>query len=170
MLRAVGCVARFAPRGLVALTASAGVCGLMLTTGCYTYQMKSPSELIPGQNIAVQVNNVGRVALTADLGDDVAKFNGKVVSVGDSTLGVSVNHIDYLNGSYTAFPGGTVTVSRNAITSVSTKTFSQSKTTVAAIGFVASIVALLVVLHATGFSDSGPGSKHTGENPPTPIQ
>lgn len=170
MLDAMRCVARFAPRGLVALTAAAGVVGLMLTSGCYTYQLKSPSELSPGQNVAVQVNNVGRVALTADLGDDVAKFNGKVVTVGDSTLGVSVTHIDYLNGSYTAFPGGTVTVSRNAITSLSTKTFSQSKTTVAAIGILASIVALIFVLHATGFSDSGPGSKHTGETLPTQIQ
>src|SRR5665213_1221860 len=146
LLDAMGCVARFAPRGLVALVAAVGVCGLMLTTGCYTYQMKAPSDLLAGQNVEVQINNVGRVALTNDLGDDVAKFNGKVVSVGDSTLGVSVTHIEYLNGSYTAFPGGTVKVSRNAITSISTKTFSQSKTTIAALGIVASIVALIVCL------------------------
>ena len=167
---AVRCVARFAPRGLIALTASVGVCGLLLTTGCYTYQMQAPSDLTAGQNVQIRVNNVGRVALTADLGDDVATFDGKVVSVTDSLLGVSVTHIDYLDGSSTGFPGGTVMLSRNSITSVSTKTFSQSKTTVTAIGLVAAIVAIIAVLHATGFGDSGPGSKNTGENPPTQIQ
>ncbi|MEO7101842.1 MAG: hypothetical protein ABI311_00780 [Gemmatimonadaceae bacterium] len=170
LLDVMGCVARFAPRGLVAFVAAVGVCGLMLTTGCYTYQLKAPSDLLAGQNVEVQVNNVGRVALTNDLGDDVAKFNGKVVTVSDTTLGVSVTHIEYLNGSSTGFPGGTVIVSRNAITSVSTKAYSKSKTTVAAIGIIASIVALIAVLHATGFSDSGPGSKGTGENQPTQNQ
>jgi hypothetical protein len=156
------------PRSVTAATASLGVACVILTTACYTYDLKAPSDLMAGQEVEVTVNNVGRVALTSDLGDDVAQFEGNVVSVADSMLTVSVTHVDYLNGSSTGFPGGTISVSRNSITTVSTKQFSRSKTVVAAFGIVAAIAAVIGVLHATGFGDSGPGSKDPGNG--TQIQ
>jgi hypothetical protein len=165
---AVACAARTVPRSVTAATASLGVACVILTTACYTYDLKAPSDLMAGQEVEVTVNNVGRVALTSDLGDDVAQFEGNVVSVADSMLTVSVTHVDYLNGSSTGFPGGTISVSRNSITAVSTKQFSRSKTAVAAFGIVAAIAAVIGVLHATGFGDSGPGSKDPGNG--TQIQ
>jgi hypothetical protein len=150
--------------------ASLGVACVMFTTACYTYDVKAPSDLMAGQEVVVTVNNVGRVALTPDLGDDVAVFEGNVVAVTDSVLSVSVTHVDFLNGSSTGFPGGTVNVSRNSITTVSTKQFSRSKTAVATVGIVAAIVAAIGVLRATGFGDSGSGSKDTGENKPGQVQ
>ena len=152
-------MARHAPRSLTAATASLGIASLMFTTACYTYDMKAPSDLMAGQEVEVVVNNVGRVALTSDLGDDVARFDGNVVTVTDSVLRVSVNHVDFLNGSSGGFPGGTVSVPRDAITSVRTKQFSRSKTAVAAIGIVAALVAAIGVLHAVGFGDSNAESK-----------
>lgn len=159
LLGAVDCVARNAPRSLTAATASVGIACLVFTTACYTYTAKAPSDLMTGQEVEVTVNNFGRIALTADLGDDVAKFDGNVVSVTDSVLSVGVNHVDFLNGSSTGFSGGTVSISRNAITTVSTKQFSRSKTAVAAIGIIAALAAAIGVLHATGFGDSDSGSK-----------
>ena len=165
MLRTVSCVAHQASRSLTAATASLGIVALVFTTGCYTYTMKAPSDLMAGQNVEIVVNNVGRVALTNDLGDDVAKLDGKIVAVTDSVLRVSVNHVDFLNGSETGFPGGTVGIPRNAITSVGTKEFSQSTTTVAAIGIVAALIAVIGVLHATGIGDSNTASKDPGQGP-----
>ncbi len=158
-------MARQAPRSLTAATASLGITALISTTACYTYNLKAPSDLAAGQDVEVVVNNVGRVALTNDLGDDVAKLEGNVVAVTDSVLRVSVNHVDFLNGSATGFPGGTVGIPRNAITSVATKQFSQSKTTVAAFGIVAALIAVIGVLHATGIVDSNSGSKDPGQGP-----
>jgi hypothetical protein len=77
--------------------------------------------------------------------------------------------VDYLNGSSTGFPGGTVSIPRNSIATVSTKQFSRSKTAVVAIGILAAIGAVIGVLHAIGAGDSGPGSKGSddGGNPQT---
>src|SRR6185437_3132952 len=115
--------ARTMPRSITAAIASLGIACLILTTACYTYDIKAPADLMAGQEVEVIVNNVGRVALLADLGDDVAKFDGKVVMVADTMLSVSVDHVDFLNGSSTGFPGGTINISRNAITQVSTRQF-----------------------------------------------
>jgi len=140
-----------------------GIVALAFTTACYTYEVKAPSDLTVGKGVEVTVNSYGRIALTADLGEDVATLDGNVVAMTDSALKVSVNHVDFLNGSSTGFPGGTVSIPRNSITSVSTKQFSRSKTAVAAIGIVAALAAIIGVIHATGFGDSGKGTKDPGD-------
>jgi len=160
---AVGCVVRNAPHSLTAAAASLGIAALVFTTACYTYEIKAPSDLLVGQGVEVTVNNYGRIALMADLGDDVAKLDGNVVAMTDSVLRVSVNHVDFLDGNSTGFPGGTVSIPRNSIAAVSTKQFSRSKTAVAAVGIVAALAAIIGVLHATGFGDSGKGTKDPGD-------
>ena len=160
---ALDCVVRDAPHSLTAAAASLGIVALVFTTACYTYELKAPSDLMIGQGVEVTVNYYGRIALAADLRDDVAKFDGNVVSMTDSALKVSVNHVDFLNGSSTGFPGGTVSIPRNSIAAVSTRQFSRSKTAVAAVGIVAALAAIIGVLHATGFGDSGKGTKDPGD-------
>lgn len=162
LLNAVGCGARTAPRILTAATASLGVASVMFMTACYTYDVKAPSDLLAGQHVEVTVNNVGRVALTADLGDDVTQVDGDVVAVTDSALRMRVNQVDFLNGTSTGYPGGVINIPRNAITTVSTKQFSQSKTTVVAVGLTALLVAAIGALGLAGIGGSSSDPKPGG--------
>lgn len=134
----------------------------MLTTACYTYDVKAPSDLLVGQHVEVTVNNVGRVALTADLGDDVSQVDGDVVALTDSALRVRVKQVEFLNGTASPYPGSEINIPRNAITSVSTKQYSQSKTTVAAVGLVALLIAAIGALGLAGIGGSSPDSKPGG--------
>ena len=119
MQHRLGCVARKAPRILTAATASLGVAAVMFTTACYAYEVKAPTDLVAGQHVEATVNNIGRVALTADLGDDVSRVDGDVVSVTDSALRIRVMEIQFLNGTSSPFPGSAINVPRNGITTVS---------------------------------------------------
>ena len=155
---AAGCVARKAPRILTAATASIGVACLIVTTACYTYEVKAPTDVVAGQHIEVVVNNIGRVAVTADLGEDVAKIDGDFVSLTDSVLKLRVSEMTFLNESTSAYPGSVISIPRIGVVSVSTKQFSRSKTTVVAVGLTALVVALIAAIGIGGLGGSS-GSK-----------
>ena len=135
-----------------------GVACLILTTACYTYEVKAPTDVPAGQQVEVTVNNIGRVALTADLGDDVARVDGDFVQVTDSVMRVRVTGVSFLNESSTGYPGSVISIPRTGITSVSTKEFSRSKTTVAAVGLTALVVGLIAAIGLGGNGGSS-GSK-----------
>lgn len=134
-------MARGAPRILTAAVTSLGIAGLMVSTACYAYDVKAPSDLMAGQHIEVTVNNLGRVLLASDLGEDVATVEGDVATISDSALRVRVTKVTYVNGTASPYPGSEIGVPRTTITTVSTKQFSRTKTTVAAIGLAAALVA-----------------------------
>ena len=163
LLDAVGCVARRAPRIITAATASLGIAGLVFTTGCYTYDVKAPTDLQSGQLVEVTVNNIGRVALTADLGDDVSKVDGTVVAVTDSVLRMRAVSMDYLSGISSPFPGGEISIPRTGITTVSTKQYSRSKTAIVAIGLSAALIAVIGAIVVAG-SGGSQGQKDGGNN------
>lgn len=163
-LDAVGCVTRRAPRILTAATASIGVACVMLTTACYTYDVKAPTDILAGQHIEVTVNNIGRVALTADLGDDVSKADGDFVATTDTALRLRVNEVEYLNGTTSPYPGSEINVPRTGITAVSTKQFSQSKTTVVAVGLTALLVAIIATIGIVGSGTSNAENKPCNSN------
>ena len=155
---AAGCVARTAPRILTAATASIGVACLILTTACYTYDVKAPTDVVTGQRIEVVVNNIGRVAVAADLGEDVAKIDGDFVSLTDSVLKVRVTELTFVNESTSDYPGSVISIPRLGVVSVSTKQFSRSKTTIVAVGLTALVVALIATIGIGGLGGSS-GSK-----------
>lgn len=164
LLDAAGCLARSAPRILTAATASLGVACVMFMTACYTYDVKAPTDIMAGQQVEVTVNNIGRVALTADLGDDVSKVDGDFVAVTDSGFRLHVNHVEFLNETATPFPGSEITIPRTGITTVSTKQYSQSKTTVVAVGLAALIIAIIATIGIAGSGNSNGDNKPCNSN------
>lgn len=135
--------------------ASVGVAALLLNTACYTYDPRSPSDILPGQNVVVTVNNLGRVALAADLGDDVATAEGDLTSSDTAGIHMRVTDVNYLSGTSSPMPGVQVTIPSNSFVSVSTKQFSRSKTAVVVAGIGA---ALIAAIKAFGIIGSGNGS------------
>lgn len=155
---------RLAMRGMSAATMSIGVGAVLLNTACYTYDARSLGDISPGEHLVVTVNNVGRVALTADLGDNVATVEGDLTSRDAAGIHIRVTEADYLSGTATPMAGVAVTIPDNAVVMVTTKQFSRSKTTAVAVGIGA---ALIAVIKAFGIFGSGNGDAVT--KPPPPI-
>jgi hypothetical protein len=155
---------RAALRGVAAAAMSLGVASLFFMTACYTYDAHSPGDITPGQHVVVTVNNVGRVALTADIGDDVASVEGDLVSSDASGIHVRVTEADFLSGAANSMAGVLTTIPVNGIVSVTTKKFSRSKTAAVIIGIGAVLVA---AFKAFGLIGSGNGDAVTKPvNPP----
>jgi hypothetical protein len=151
-------------RGVSTATMSLGVAALLLTTACYTYDVRSPGDIAPGQHIVVTVNNIGRVALAADLGDDVATVEGDLTSTDSAGIHMRVTAADFTSGTSTPMAGVAVVVPNNAVVMVSTKQFSRSKTAAVVIGIGAAIVAAIRAFGILGSGNGGPTDK-----PPQPI-
>ncbi len=152
---------RFVLRGASVATMSLGVAALILTTACYTYDPRSPGEVTPGQHIVVTVNNVGRVALTADLGDDIATVEGDLTSSDTAGIHMRVTEATYLSGTATEMAGVPVTIPTSAIVSVTTKQFSRSKTVAVVAGIGALLIAAITAFGLIGSGNGGPVGKPT---------
>lgn len=150
-------------RGASTAMMSVGVTALLVTTACYTYDARSPGEIPPGQHVVVTVNNVGRVALTADIGDDVASVTGDLGSVDSAGIHMRVTDAEFLSGTSTRMAGVAVTVPTNGVVLVTTKQFSRSKTAAVVIGVAA---ALIAAIRAFGIIGSGNGDAVNKPVPP----
>jgi hypothetical protein len=132
---------------------SVGIMALLVTTACYTYDPHTPGDIQPGQRIVVTVNNVGRVALTADIGDDVATATGDLTSVDSAGIHMRVTEANFLSGTTTRMAGVAVTVPTNGAVLVTTKQFSRTKTTAVVIGIGAALIAAIRAFGIFGFGN-----------------
>jgi hypothetical protein len=150
---------RYGLRGVTTATMSFGVVVLLLNTACYTYDLRSAGEIPRGQQVVVTVNNVGRVALTADLGDDVATAEGDLIANDTAGVHMRVTNVEYLSGESSRMPGVAVTIPTNAFVTVATKQFSRSKTVAAVVGLGALLVAAIKAFSLIGSGNGDSGSK-----------
>ena len=159
----LGRVTREASRALVAATASVGIASLVLSTGCYTYEVRSPADVPTSQHVVVTLNNRGRVALMPMVGDDAATLEGDMVSANAEGLRMRVDQTTYLAGTASSFGGSEVTVPTDGITVVSTKQFSRSKTVALVVLAAAAVFGAIRAFGLGGIGGSGNDNK-----PPNP--
>lgn len=157
-------VVRFALRLLGRATASAGVAALVLTTGCYTYEVRAPGEIPAGRHVIVAVTAQGAAALAPDLGDGVTSVEGDIISADENGIRLHVSDVEYVAGNSGHIPGADVNVPRNAVVVVTTKQFSRSKTAAVAVGLG---LALIAAIRASGVIGSG-SSDSPSKPPPAP--
>ncbi|HEY5087824.1 MAG TPA: hypothetical protein VII66_10745 [Gemmatimonadaceae bacterium] len=150
---------RFALRAASVAATSLGVAALLLNAACYTYDARSPAEILPGQHVVVTVNNTGRVALSADLGDDVAHAEGDLISADATGIHMRVTEVEYLSGLSSQMAGVQVIVPSNSVVLVTAKQFSRSKTAVAVGGLGALLIAAIKAFGLTGGGNGDAGSK-----------
>ncbi len=155
---------KFALRGVTTATMSLGVAAVLLNTACYTYDARSPGDISPGEHIVVTVNNQGRVALAADLGDDVATAEGDLVAADAAGMRMRVTSVGYVSGASSDMSGVQVSIPSNSVVMVTTKQFSRSKTTAVAVGLGALLIA---AIKAFGLIGSGNGDAANKPPPPT---
>jgi hypothetical protein len=147
--------------------ASLGIASTVVwTSGCYTYAVKPVSDIGQNATVAIDVNDVGRVALDQRVGPEVKKVEGKVVQHSDSSVQLLVSRVTLLNGATEEWQGQELSLRAQDIKSLTQKTFSRSRTALfvgaVAVGFVATILGLKFL----GVTSGDPNRDKGGEPPP----
>lgn len=145
--------------GLLALVA--------MLAGCYRYEPVGAGQPVPapGTRVMLELTDQGRVAMERQVGAEVARVEGAVVSRGDSGYVVGVTTVIGVWGSRSRWQGERVTVREDYVRRMSLRRLSASRTVLAAGGATLGFVAFVLSNSLIG-GGSEPGS---GKEPPPPA-
>ena len=101
--------------------AIAVVLGCATAMGCYSYVPSQASYLTPGRDVALQINDLGRVNLTAQIGAEVAQVAGILQQQTGTDYTMKVSELTYLNGKTAEWSGEPVTIRQDFAESCSGK-------------------------------------------------
>jgi hypothetical protein len=158
--RGVGSSRRvIAAAALLAARATALSAGLWLS-GCYTFVPLFPGAVRPGQEVAVEVSDSGRVALAERLGPELYRVEGRVVGVTPQDVALRVDAITNVGGSRNTWNGEQVSFRMEHLRTASEKKLSMGRTAVLAALALGAAALIITQAELFGFGDErtpGPG-------------
>ena len=112
--------------------------------GCYTY---TPVSTLPepGTQLALELNDQGRVGLASSVGHEIARVEGSLVDGSDTAFVVRVSNVLALNGRKTMWGGDTVKLRREYVKGVRERKLAKRRTAL----FAAGVAVLAGVFIAT---------------------
>lgn len=148
------------------MTAAAGVASTLLwATGCYTYAPSAASDIVPSTVVAVEISDVGRLALAGQVGPEVARIEGEVVQRSDTSLSLMVSEVSYLNGLLNKWQGQAVSLRIEDVKLFSQRKLSTGRTALG-LAMVGGLVALALSKNFRGIFTGDPGPDKPPPNPP----
>lgn len=138
------------------LTAGLSAAGLATQLACHTYQPLQESVPVTGREIAIEINDRGRVMVGGQLGEAVHAVEGKVIEATDSQVTLSVARTVSMRGSTAVWAGEQVSVPREAVRGFRVRQYSRSRTVMLALGSFAGLVLLGVGLTIVGGGSGRP--------------
>jgi hypothetical protein len=142
--------------------AIAVVLGSTFALGCYTYVPSQASYLQPGKEVALDINDLGRVNLSTQIGAEVARVSGILQQQTGTDYTVKVSELTYLNGRTAMWSGEAVTIRTDYVGSVLEKKISPGKTAAAVVAS-AGVVGGAIAAHTLITGGNG-----GGDNKPPP--
>jgi hypothetical protein len=131
--------------------------------GCYRYAPITAAQPALGTEVRVQLTDAGAVSLGPVVGNRIELVDGRVVSVADSGLTLSVSGTTDRLGIETTWKGENVTVPSSAVASLTRRTLDRNRSYVAG-GIAAGLVAIAGV--AFNIAGDGGGSRSGGPGSP----
>lgn len=144
---------------VMALSAAALLSGAL--NGCYEFVPAQTDVLVPGKPIALEINDQGRVGLGNQIGAEVRRLSGTLVSQSDQDYSLRVTELTFLNNRTSQWSGERVTVPRQYARTVFEQRLSGGRTMMATAVSAGLIVAAILVGSLTGRGGSSP-------DPPAP--
>lgn len=138
-----------------------------LAAGCYMYVASDQSSLIPGKQVAYDLNDLGRLNLSSQIGEEVARVAGVLVQQSPASSTLKVSELTYLNGRTAPWSGEAITVRQDFIKASYAQQLSKSKTTAAALAGAAGVGALIAARAIVGSSSGDNGKTSTPPSTPT---
>jgi hypothetical protein len=109
-----------------------------LLSGCYTLQPAAGVTPEIGDELAFDINDVGRVGLGGSMGPEIAQIQGRLVSRENAEYLVAVSSIHTLRGGDQVWTGEQVRIKSEYVTATYERHFSKGRTvTLGAVGVAA---------------------------------
>lgn len=134
-------------------------------SGCYAYTPSQVSAMQPGKDVALVINDLGRVNLAGQIGAEVAQLAGILERQDNSEYSLRVSEVTFLNGRTAVWSGEPVTVRQEYVRDVKEKKISAGRT-LAAIVAGAGVVGGAVIAHTLS---TGGGGNGDGKPEPPPA-
>jgi hypothetical protein len=145
--------------------ARAALCAVVATQlACYAWVPAAAGEsaLAPGARVALEVNDVGRVALAGTLAPSITRVEGTVVDASGDPLVLALAGYAQIRGGYTQLTGDTVRMRREHVAVVKERRLSRRRTLFAVGTGVAVVVAFLAARGIGGRGVPGEGGEDGG--------
>jgi len=148
--------------------AAAIVLGSAGVMGCYSYVPSQASYLSPGRDVALQINDLGRLNLAPQIGAEVAQVAGILQQQTGTDYTMKVSELTYLNGKTAQWSGEAVTIRQDFVKAVLEKKMSPGKTAAAVLAS-AGVVGGAVIAHTLVSGGNGNGVKGSRSRPREPV-
>jgi len=100
----------------------------LLSAGCYSLQPSTAATPAPGTNVALAINDAGRVALGGAMGPSILRVNGRLMSLDGDEYVLAVSGVDLLQGGFQAWNGETVRIKTSHVSALLERRFSKGRT------------------------------------------
>lgn len=145
------------------VAAAATALNVAFVSGCYAYTPSQVSAMQPGKDVALVINDMGRVNLTSQVGAEVAQLAGILERQDNTEYSLRVSEVTFLNGRTAVWSGEPVTVRQEYVKDVKEKKISPGRTLAAVIAG-AGVVGGAVIAHTL----VGGGNGNGGDGKPEP--
>ena len=125
-------------------------------TGCYTYLPPQDQVPVSGREIAVELNDRGRLLVVPQLGESVLRVHGTLVASTDSTVTMSVSRTVQLQGSSALWTGESVTIPVTGVRGFRLREFSQKRSVAMAVGVAGALAVVAPRLKIVGGGNGRP--------------
>lgn len=132
-----------------------------LTIGCYVYVPVATTP-VPGEQLALDINDQGRVGLGERIGAAASKVEGTVQANTDSAYQLRVTSVSYMNGQSNPWTGEALSVRKDFVSGVRERKFSRGRTFFTAAAIVGTAAAFIISRNIFG------GGSIPIEPPPPP--
>jgi hypothetical protein len=135
------------------------VISALFLTGCYTLEpVRTAPEV--GSKLAVDVTDVGRVALGGLIGQEIGQIEGRLVSQENGEFVLAVSKVRFLRGGQQVWTGEEVHVRKDHVATTYQKRFHKGRTIALTAVLVSGIVAIVVGQDLLGFGqDESPPNR-----------
>ena len=125
-------------------------------TGCHTYLPPQDQVPVSGREIAVELNDRGRLLVVPQLGEAVLRVHGTLVASTDSTVTMSVSRTVQLQGSSALWTGESVTIPVTGVRGFRLREFSQKRSVAMAVGVAGALAVVAPRLKIVGGGNGRP--------------
>ena len=130
--------------------------------GCYTLKPISGVDPKPGEKLALDVNDAGRVALGGSMGPEIAQVEGLVVEKDAEGYLMSVSNVRLLRGGEQVWSGERVRINNQYVGTTYSRRFSLGRSIGLGVVGIGGFAAILVSTSLLGIGqDDGPGGTDT---------
>lgn len=118
-----------------------GACALLV--GCYSLQPTRGAAPEPGDQVAFDVTDVGRVALGGSMGPEISQVEGRLVEAQNGDYVVAVSAVRLLRGGQQIWRGEQVRINKQHVGRLYERRFSKGRTVALGVAVVAGAVFVL---------------------------